>query len=255
MDKNITYFSLLYLIILLLPIAVINIKLKLYINKKMVIAVIRMFLQLSLVGIFLQYIFKLDNQLLNLGYVLLMMIVASFSAVRSCNMKFKQIFLPVFVAFTVPNILILLYFNRFVVNLDIILKARHTIPIAGMLLGNSLTGIIIGVNDFYKTIKKNEKEYLYSLSLSCNKTEALLPYFKKAILAAATPTLANMETIGLVALPGMMTGQILGGALPMTAIKYQIAIMLAIFVAKYIASILAIILTSLRSFDNYDMLK
>ncbi len=63
-----------------------------------------------------------------------------------------------------------------------------------------------------------------------------------------------METIGLVALPGMMTGQILGGSIPITAIKYQIAIMIAIFVTRYFTAILAIKLTTRTAFDDYDRL-
>ena len=81
------------------------------------------------------------------------------------------------------------------------------------------------------------------------------PYFKDAVLSSINPTLASIETIGLVALPGMMTGQILGGAIPLTAIKYQIAIMLAIFISRYFSAILSIFFTSGIAFDDFDMLK
>jgi putative ABC transport system permease protein len=252
---NISYFSLIYLLILYIPIVLINLKLKIKINKKLMIAIVRMIIQLSLVGFFLQNIFKLDNSLLNFCYLILMITVAAFSAVKNCKLELRNSIIPIFIAFILPNIFTLLYFNKFIIGLDSLLKARYTIPIAGMLLGQILSGIIISVNNFYESIRKNEKEYIYLLSLSCSKLEAIKPFFKSAIQATVTPTIANMETIGLVALPGMMTGQILSGESPMTAIKYQIAIMLAIFINKYVSSILAICLTSLSSFDHFDMLR
>ncbi len=93
------------------------------------------------------------------------------------------------------------------------------------------------------------------LSLGANQQEALLPYFRDAMLAAMRPFLANMATMGIVSLPGMMTGQILGGAAPQTAIKYQIAIVLAIFAALTISVSLSIYFSSRRAFDDYGILK
>jgi putative ABC transport system permease protein len=74
------------------------------------------------------------------------------------------------------------------------------------------------------------------------------------VLSTLNPIIATVETMGLVALPGMMTGQILGGTLPIIAIKYQIAIMLAILGARYLSVLAALWLTSLRAFDDYDVL-
>ena len=113
--------------------------------------------------------------------------------------------IPLFFAFIVPNVVVLLFFNTFVVRLDNIFNAQYMIPIAGMLLGNSLSGNIICINNFYRAIKENQNEYFYALSLSGSKIEALTPYFKNALSASVNPTIASIETIGLVSLPGMMT--------------------------------------------------
>ena len=249
-----TYWSLCYLVVMLVPIMAINLRLKIFINRQLAWAVFRMVVQLSLVGLFLQVIFGLNNPVINIVYVCGMILVAALAGIKSCEMNGRRLFAPILIAFAVPSFLMLLYFNMFVADIDCLFSARHTIPIAGMLLGNSLSSIIIGVNTFYKGVRNSQKEYLYSLSLSNSRIEALMPYFRRGLLAVANPMLASIETIGLVSLPGMMTGQILGGAPPMTAIKYQIAIMLAIFIVQYLAVIVAIILTSMRSFDSYDML-
>lgn len=242
------------LLIFLIPIVYINIKLQMSINKKMIYAIIRIMIQLSLVGLFLQYVFDLNHGLLNICYVIMMIIIASFSAINSCKLEIKKFIVPLFFAFVVPTLVVLVYFNFFVIRLEHIFEAQYIIPIGGMILGNSLGGNIICINNFYQSLKSDEKAYLYTLSLSGNRIEALKPYFKKAVLSSINPTIASIETIGLVALPGMMTGQILGGAIPLTAIKYQIAIMLAILISRYFSAILSILFTSKSVFDDYDML-
>ncbi|MFD3157107.1 ABC transporter permease [Haloimpatiens sp. FM7330] len=251
---NITYLSILSLFILILPIVIINHKLNIKINKNMFYSIIRMFIQLSLVGIFLQYIFEINSSFINLSYFIFMILVASFSSIKSCNLNMKKFIVPLFLAFIIPNVLVLLFFNTFVVKLDSLFDAQFIIPIGGMLLGNSLRGNIVCINNFYRSIKQNKNEYFYSLSLSGNKLEALTPYFRDAILASVNPTIASIETIGLVSLPGMMTGQILGGAIPLTAIKYQIAIMIAILIVRYFTAILSILFTASKAFDEYDIL-
>lgn len=252
--NEISYLSIISLVFLIVPIIVINHKLNIRMNRKIFYSVGRMAIQLSLVGIFLQYIFELNNPFINFAYLVFMITVASFSAAKSCNFNINKFIIALFLAFIIPNVIVLLFFNTFVTKLDNLFNAQYMITIGGMLLGNSLSGNIICINNFYKAIKENKNEYCYSLSLSGNKIEALTPYFKSAILASVNPTLASIETMGLVALPGMMTGQILGGAIPLTAIKYQIAIMIAILIARYFSAILSILFTAFKAFNEYDIL-
>lgn len=93
------------------------------------------------------------------------------------------------------------------------------------------------------------------LSLGAGRHEALLPYVRERTLLALRPTLAAMATMGVVALPGMMTGVILGGTSPEVAVKYQIVIMIAIVVST-IASVMLTILMTLRvCFTKYGTLR
>ena len=124
-----------------------------------------------------------------------------------------------------------------------------------MLLGNCLQGNIISLRSFYHSLRDQEKVYYYSIAAGATRLEAIRPFFKEAILASTQPTLAGMATIGLVALPGMMTGQILGGSVPMVAIKYQIAIMFAIFITKFFSVILSILFSMRAGIDSFDRLK
>lgn len=143
----------------------------------------------------------------------------------------------------------------FVIRLDHVFDARYLIVLGGMLLGNSLRGNIVGIDTFYKNIRKDAKKYLYVLSLGATHHEAVRPYMKESIRLALKPTIASMATIGIVALPGMMTGVILGGASPDVAIKYQIVIMIGIVVSTMISVLLTILLTSQVCFTEYGTLR
>jgi putative ABC transport system permease protein len=183
-----------------------------------------------------------------------MISIACQSIIRSSNLKAKLFFIPVFFSLLIPFTIILTFFNGVVVRIDNLFEAKYMIPIGGMLLGNCLRSIIIGLNNFYSGIQKDEKVYLYSISIFNNRIQALKPYFKESFLAAITPIMASMATIGLVSLPGMMTGQILGGSIPMVAIKYQIAIMLSIFYTEYFSTMLSVLFSLKVGFNDLDVL-
>ncbi|HCX65868.1 MAG TPA: hypothetical protein DHN33_11750 [Eubacteriaceae bacterium] len=255
MTQDIAYPALALLLVVLIPVALLNRKFQISINGKMAYAVGRMALQLFLVGLFLQYIFELNSPLVNTLYLVMMVFVASFSTVRSCQLPAKQMVMIVFVTFGIPNMLMMLFFNGLIIDLDNLFEAQYYIPIAGMLLGNTLNGNIIGVNHFYDHLDSHAKAYHYRLCISGSRTEAFMSYYKSAVLSSVNPTLASLETLGLVALPGMMTGQILGGSVPMTAIKYQIAIMIAILAIRYFTIHLTLFMTSKKAFDEYDLLQ
>jgi putative ABC transport system permease protein len=104
-------------------------------------------------------------------------------------------------------------------------------------------------------MKRNEERYFYRLSQGATIMEAVMPYFRSALISALSPTLASMATIGIVFIPGMMTGQILGGSTPLTAIKYQIAIMIFIFVILSLTITLTIFLTLKNAFTGWGVLK
>jgi len=228
--------------------------LKLDIARNLLVSTLRMAVQLILVGFFLQFVFRYNNWLLNLVWFLTMIAVAAFSVIKNSNLKLHHFVIPVLLSFILSNFFVVLYFNYFIVNLDFILDAKYMIAIGGMVLGNSLRANIVGLGDFYQSIRKDEQLYFYKLSLGATRFEALLHFAKKSFLAAMNPTIANMATMGIVSLPGMMTGQILGGSVPLVAIKYQIAIMIAILASTVLSISLCLFFTVGKSFDKYGIL-
>jgi putative ABC transport system permease protein len=218
------------------------------------VAVVRMTLQLLFVGFYLQVVFRLNNPWLNGLWLVVMVIVADFSIARGCDLKPARFLLPLFVALIAGTSVPLMAFLGPLLHRPTLMDAQYVIPIGGMILGNCLRANIIGVKNFYDAIKKSEKRFLHTLSQGARLHEAIRPYLKDACQAALLPTVASMGTIGLVSLPGMMTGVIMGGADPMTAIKYQIAIMIAIFSGTAITVVLAILMTIKGSFTPFGIL-
>ena len=254
-SKDLSLLSLILALVLLVVPLVFNYYLSLNIGRKTAIAVARMCLQLFLIGIFLNYIFELNSIWLNLLWILVMIIASTASIITSSNLQLKTFSIPIFMSIVIPVLFMLFYFNTFIVRLDNVFDAKYLIAIGGMILGNLLSGNIVGLNNFLSNIKKMEKKYLSVLALGADRNEALLPYVRESIQASVNPIIASIATIGLVSLPGMMTGQILGGASPVVAVKYQMAIMIAIFVTRILSIYLALFMTIRIGFDSFDNLK
>jgi putative ABC transport system permease protein len=221
---DISYTSLIFCFFLLAIPIFISRKIQLGLEKSTIEAAFRMSIQLCLAGLFLNFIFNLNSGLLNLFWVGVMTFFASYMTIKSADLNVKKLFVPIILSIAFSNLAVLLYVNKFVITLDNLLDARYLIPIAGMLLGNALRGNVIGIGDFYRDIKRNENRYFYSLSIEADMYEAVLPYLRKSLRTVVKPPLANIYSIGIVALPGMIPGQILEGASPLVAIKYQISI-------------------------------
>ncbi len=224
-------------------------------NRQMIIGTIRMTLQLIFVGYYLEYLFEYDNAWINLAWIMVMVVVADFATIDRSDLKYKpSLVLPIFGATFFGIVLINFFFLEWVIQLPKFLSAQYAIPITGMVLGNCLRSNVMGINDFYYNLKNNKERYQFYLASGATRPEALYPFFQSALKKSANPTLAAMATIGLVSLPGMMTGQILSGSSPMTAIQYQIMIMLAIFSGTILSVFLAIKLCNRTVFFENDML-
>jgi putative ABC transport system permease protein len=240
-------------LLLIFPIAFI-LYYRVHLLKQLTISVLRLTIQLLLVGLYLQFVFELNAWWLNLLWLLVMLVAADISLVNSSKLVLGRFLLPIFVSLTVGTVIPVFYFIAVILKLPDIMDARYFIPIAGMIMGNSLRADIIGLSTFYRSLHEQEKNYLYHLAQGASLREAVRPFLQKAYYASLAPTIATMATIGIVSLPGMMTGIILGGTDPFVAIKYQITIMMAIFSGTALAVILGILLTLRFSFSKYGVL-
>ena len=255
MASDISYLSLVYLLLLLVPIFLLNRRIGHSFNTHMLVAMGRMAVQLALVGVYLTWLFRYDLWWLNSLYLLLMAGVAAGSTLTHCDLRFKQLFSPVFLGTLIPPAAMIFFFNGVVVRLQYLFEAKYLIAVGSMLLSNVMSSDIVALRHFFEGLKKEEKAYQYALAMGADRLSALMPWFKESVSAALGPVLARTATIGLVSLPGMMTGQILSGQSPLIAVKYQLAVMVAIFIAQYLSIHLTLWLSIRQGFDGYDMLK
>ena len=219
------------------------------------ISILRMSIQLALVGFYLKILFNLNHPWLNGLWILMMLLVADLSILRRAGLKVRYFALATFTAIASSVLFSTAYLVILVIQPTHYYDARYIVPLSGMILGNCLQGNVIALERFYSALRKNENEYTTFLMLGATRWEAVRPYFRDAVKAAINPTIASMATMGLVSLPGMMTGQILGGSEPWLAVKYQIAIMICIFTSTTIASIINLKLSLAIAFNAFDVLK
>jgi putative ABC transport system permease protein len=229
-------------------------KLKIKLSRDLIIGAVRMTAQLLLVGLYLKYIFELNAPWLSALWIAVMLLTANTATLRKTNLKLKPFFWTTLGGMTFSTLFVSFIFIA-VIHPHPFYDARYLVPITGMVLGNCLRGNVISLERFFSSVRENENEYMTYLMLGATRSEAVLPYLRNGVLAAIGPSLATMSTIGLVSLPGMMTGQILGGSFPLVAIKYQIGIMLCIFTATSLTAYLNIRLSLSIAFDDYHNLR
>ncbi len=253
--KDLGFTSILFtLLLLIVPLIIVTVS-KLKVTAKVLLSVSRMIVQLSLIGFYLKYLFILDSVYVNIGWLLVMSVVSTITVINSNSLKIKYFLLPILISISIPLLLNTLYFTTLIVRLDSLFSAKYLIPIAGMLLGNTMRANILATRTFLNYFKNREQEYYFALSLGASRAEALKDIVVESMRTALEPTIASMATIGLVSLPGMMTGQILGGSIPTTAIKYQIAIMIAIFSTMSLSTYILIKMVRRISFNRFDALR
>lgn len=222
---QIRQFLLIYL--LLIVVALIMRKCKIDQTKLLILASIKMTVQLVLAGLILTYIFQNPHPVFTMTY-LFSMISFSIHRVLSKNKDLSKRFKAVIAAsITFSGIFVIVYFVCTVVG-ESVFNPQYVIPISGMIMGNTMTGVSLGVKTFRELMDGQRIKIHALLCIGASPSTILLPFVKQALETAMLPTLNSMVGMGIVSLPGMMTGQILAGTLPTTAILYQIAIMIAI---------------------------
>lgn len=219
----------------------------------LIVGVARMTLQLGLIGIYLKFLFDQDSLWLNVFWLLVMVTVANLHILTRAGISKKHLFWVSQFSLLV-GVGIVLFGMILVVQPEPWYQTRYLIPLAGMLLGNCLTGNILVLDRFYSAVSERYEQFMGDLLLGAGVYEALQPFVRNALQAALSPIVATLTTLGVVALPGMMTGQILGGAEPVEAVIYQIMIMLGIASSMVVCAVLNIMLSIRLAFDGYGLL-
>ncbi len=215
--------------------------------RSILIAATRTYAQLILLGYVLVVIFARDQPLLT-GAVFGLMILFSAHTIRARLRELNTpVFWPVLAAVAGGGVVITLLVLAVVIRVEPFWQARYWLPIGGMVLGNSMNGIALAVERLYADLEGRKEQVRTLLSLGATRAEALHASLRVSLRAGLIPTINNMAAVGVVSIPGMMTGQVLAGADPAHAARYQIVVMFMIAAATACGAGLAVGLLARRA--------
>jgi putative ABC transport system permease protein len=202
------------------------------------IATGRSILQLAVLGYVLDFIFALDNLWAVLVFLAVMLTITAIVARNRISQKIPYVLPLVWGAMFLSTFLTLVYTNFLIIQPDRWYEPRYIIPLAGMVLGNGMNAAAIAGERLVNSMNTFPMEIETHLSLGATPQQATNQYRKEAIRAALLPTINQMMLLGMVAIPGITTGQLLGGVTPSEAISYEILIILIVAVANLLITVL-----------------
>ena len=231
-----------------------SVALRLGLARSIVVAATRMVVQLLLVGLVLEWVFAQRNPAIVLTLALLMASLAGVAAVRRTSRRFPGIYWSSLVSvlgasFVVTGVAVL-----GILRVDPWYEPQYLIPLHGMLLGNALTGISLGLDRFMEGCVAGRPQIEARLALGATRWEAARPLVREALRTGMIPIVNAMTVMGIVSLPGMMTGQILAGADPADAVRYQVLITFMIASCVALAT-LGVVLLAYRALfsDRHEL--
>ena len=233
-------------LLLVVAVLAISVAQRLGFERDLAIGAVRTIVQLSLVGLILAAVFAAATWYWVVLILVVMTAVATHAAVSRLGRPLPGAYWIAATALTVSTTATLAYVIGAVVQVRPWWEPQYIIPIAGMILGNSMTSAALAGDRLQSDLRARRDEVEARLALGFSGRDALQPLVRAALRAAMIPTVNAMMTVGVVQLPGMMTGQILAGSSPLLAIRYQIVVVFMQAAATAIGSLLFVRLAAGR---------
>ena len=227
-------------------VAAVSLRQALGLERDLAIGALRTIVQLYAVGLILAAVFAAARWYWVLLILAAMMLIATQAAVSRLPKPLPGAYGIAGIALSVSTATTLAYVIGVVVQVRPWYEPQYIIPIAGMILGNSMTSAALAGDRLQSDLRVRAGEVETRLALGFSGNEAVQPLVRSALRAAMIPTVNGMMTVGLVQLPGMMTGQILAGSAPLTAIRYQIVVVFMMAAATALGSLLFVRLAAGR---------
>ncbi len=235
---DVGFVHLLLALVLVLLVIAISHRERLGLERDLVIATARTFLQLFVVGYFLIYLFAWDRWEFVLLTLIVMLSAASWIAVGRLKQPLPGARWIAMASLVVGSAITLAFVTQVIIQVEPWYDPRYLIPIGGMILGNAMTGAALAGERFQGELRNRVEEVETLLALGFSGMEATRDLYRSALRAAMIPAINAMLAVGIVQLPGMMTGQILSGTSPLIAVKYQVVVMLMITCAVALSAFL-----------------
>lgn len=237
-------------VLILIPIFISN-KENLGLEKEIIISMVRAIIQLLVIGYILDKIFGMKNPLFTIILVVIMIFNAAINT-KNRGGVIKNVITISFISMTIGTLITM---SVLVFSGAINFTANEIIPVAGMVVSNAMVAIGLSYRNLNTSFKNRRAEVEVKLSLGADIKESSKDIIRESIKLAIIPTIDSAKTLGIVSLPGMMTGLILGGASPMEAIKFQIMVTFMILSSASIATFIATYLCYKDFFNDRKQLK
>ena len=218
------------------------------VTKDLAIGAVRTYIQLLLLGLVLGWAFSVNQWWVVVGILALMTVAAARIILKRAPDAPSGLFWAAVTSMAVTGITVTFAVTGLVIGADPWYSPRYVVPIAGMVLGNSMTGIALSLERVFSDLDARADELLAMSALGATPWEAAHPSIRTALRAGLMPAINSMAAAGIVFIPGMMTGQILAGADPLEATKYQIVVMLMVAAAEVIGAVIAVLMSYKRRF-------
>jgi UDP-glucose/iron transport system permease protein len=242
-------------VLLVAVVVVVSTRQALGLERDLVVGSVRTVVQLYVVGLILAVVFATARWYAVALILVVMTAVATQAAVARLRKPLPGGHWIAAAALTVSTAATLAYVIAVVVRVRPWYEPQYVIPIAGMILGNAMTSAALAGDRLQGDLRSRADEVETMLALGFSGREAVQPLVRASLRAAMIPTVNGMMTVGLVQLPGMMTGQILAGASPLTAIRYQIVVMFMLAVATALSSLIFVRLAVSRYLTGAHQLR
>ena len=223
--------------LLLLVNIILSAALRLGMGRDLIVGALRMTVQLALVGLILEWIFQTREPVTIVLMALVMAALAGIAAVNRTSRRFPGIFWNSLVTIGTSAFLVTGAAITGILKITPWYDPQYLIPLLGMVLGNALTGISLGLDHMMESCIRNRNWIETMLSHGATRWEAAHEQIRQSLRTGMIPTVNAMMIMGIVSLPGMMTGQILAGADPMDAVRYQMVIMFMIAACTALATL------------------
>jgi putative ABC transport system permease protein len=210
---------------LVLVAGLLSVALRLKLEKQLALASIRTVVQLLLIGYILTWVFSADRLVVVLGLGLVMISVAAHSAISRSKRNFRGVGWRALLTLAAVSLLTTVTVTGVVIGVKPWYEPQYFVPLLGMILGNSMTGLSLSLDSLLESLHERRDRIEMELAHGATRWEAARDAVAEAVRRGMIPIINAMMVVGVVALPGMMTGQILAGADPLQAVKYQIVVM------------------------------
>jgi len=224
-------------------------------ERKLLVASLRTVVQLVALGYVLGFVFDVGQPGLVVGICLAMIVLAANASVGRSSRDYRGARPASFAALLVSAGVTTVVGTAGIVGVEPWWEPQYVIPLLGMILGNSLTGISLGLDRCLAELDEGRGRVELLLALGATRWEAAQPVAREAMRTGMIPILNTMTVVGLVTIPGMMTGQILSGTAPVEAARYQILIMFLIASATALGTAGAVLLALRSLFDDAHRLR